>query len=294
MKTQSKSNGFTRLELVVTLAVVAMLGGLLVPVLARDQSVDSRTFCRARLGRLSVAMALYAQEYGGWLPPNIDDGNTAPGQEWCPGEAGIGQAQEFNPDILQDPTRALLRPYLGQDISVYKCPADQRVGRYQGTNAAWRGKMIPSVRTVSLNGAVGTNPYRSGKYPTDGPWLDGNHGHTANRVWYCYGKMSDFIRPGPKGTLTFIEEDARSLNDAGFTCIGPSTPQNYEMIDWPGTYHDMAGAVAFADGHVEMHRWSDGRTKLTGSAVTSTQPGNVDILWLSDRVSAKISTSAGR
>jgi prepilin-type processing-associated H-X9-DG protein len=123
----------------------------------------------------------------------------------------------------------------------------------------------------------------------NGPWLDGQPAHTANRTWYCYGRMSDFVRPGPARTFTFIEEDAYSLNDAAFGVTGPNTPPFYRMIDWPATYHEVAGGVAFADGHVEMHRWVDNRTPVPkGGISTLTLPNNPDLVWLTERASALV------
>jgi prepilin-type processing-associated H-X9-DG protein len=122
----------------------------------------------------------------------------------------------------------------------------------------------------------------------DGPWLDAIHAHTANHTWYCYGRMSDFVRPGPARTFTFIEEDALSLNDAVFCATGPKTPPFYFMIDWPATYHEVAGGVAFADGHVEMHRWLDKRTRVAKTISTITQSNNPDLVWLSERASALV------
>jgi len=283
--------GFSRLELLVVLLVLLVLASLFVPALARESARDSRAFCLHRLGQLARAMAMYAADTKDYLPPNPDDGNTTAYRNWCGGQAGVGGSQEFNPDILRDPTRALLTPYMGGNISYYKCPADLRTGMYQGTDPQWRRRTVPSARTVSLNGAVGTSiaPAGYGKWPEDGPWLDGAHSHTANKRWYCFGRMSDFVRPGPAHTFTFIEEDARSLNDAHFGVTGPKSPPFCLMIDWPATYHEVAGGVAFADGHVEMHRWVDKRTPVPAGGVSvAPQSNNPDLIWLTERASALI------
>jgi prepilin-type processing-associated H-X9-DG protein len=283
------SAAFTLPELLTILVVLGFLGCLLSATLAHEAASDSRTVCVQRLARLAQAMALFAADNEEVLPPNPDDGNVTPGYNWCPGQAGMGGPQEFNPDVLRDPTRALFKSYLEGDILVYRCPEDPRRGRYQGTDLALRGQIIPSSRTVSLNGAVGTDPYSSSFKPVNGVWLDGNGSHTANRTFYCYAKMTDFVSPGPRNTFTFLEEDHRSLNDGAFGCVGPSTPQNYRIVDWPASSHDMACAVAFADGHVQMHRWLDARTMVPASGPTlTTQPGNPDIRWLAERASALI------
>jgi type II secretory pathway pseudopilin PulG len=280
---------FTRIELLAVVAAVSLVASVLLPALGREISRDSRVFCLFRMNRLAQAMTLYAQDSRGWLPPNPDDGNTTPFWNWVGGQAGPGGAQEFNPDILRDPTHALLTPYLQGDISVYRCSMDQRMGSYQGTNSTLKGTKVPAARTVSMNSAVGTLPDFGGKSPVYGPWLSGSHNETVSATWFCYGRMSDFVRPGPAAAFTFIEEDANSINDGVLGCVGPSSPQKYTWIDWPATYHDMAGGVSFADGHAEMHRWQDTRTRIVnGNVASQVQPNNPDIAWLAQRTSALI------
>ncbi len=106
--------------------------------------------------------------------------------------------------------------------------------------------------------------------------------------------MGDFVLPGPASTFIFVDEDEKSLNDAGFAVMGPPAGLDWSkgseaMVDWPGWYHNGACGFAFADGHSEIKRWVDGRTKL-GAIPTGvpSQKGNVDIRWMSERTSARI------
>lgn len=294
MPTQKSCPAFTRVELCVVLAVISLLATLVLPALAREQNRDWRTVCLHRLSQMAAALALYAIDNRDYLPPNYDDGRTTPGQNWCPGQAGVGGADEFNDDLLKDPKRSLLIQYLGGNTSVFKCPTDTRHGKYNGTvdvNLARRGQDVPAARTISLNNAVGTDPsYPGCKAPAPGPWLDGQHNYSNSKTWYCYGQTSDFVRPGPAATFTLVEEDPRSLNDGVFSCMGPNDQGLYKMIDWPLTTHGMAGAFAFADGHVEMHRWVDPRTPLMVNSYASVAQQNEsrDLDWIARHASARI------
>lgn len=235
-----------------------------------------------------LATHLYTLDNNEYYWPNPDDGNTTIGYNWCPGQAGPGGGQEFNPDILDDPTRSLLVPF-GANHVVYHCPADKRKGKYQGTDVNRKGTTIPNARSISASQAVGTNPYKGGKAPVDGPWLDGNHSHTANKTWRVYGKTSDVVDPGPSSLFIILDEDENSINDGGFATVGPKEPPNYKIVDWPATYHNNAAGFAFADGHSEIHKWVDYRTKVyKGNVRISNQKGNQDIWWMSTHSSALI------
>ena len=64
------------------------------------------------------------------------------------------------------------------------------------------------------------------------------------------------------------------------------------MIDVPASYHNGAGGLSFADGHAEIHKWLDPRTKtpVTGIFMASSvrpTPGNVDMRYLSEHGSIR-------
>ena len=289
---------FTLIELLVVIAIIGILAAMLLPVLSRTKSKAQGALCLNNGKQMMTAMLLYTADNSEFFPPNPDDGNKVPGHNWCGGQAGVGGPDEFNPDVLRDPDRNLITPYVSGSIGVFRCPTDKRFGLYQGSNPALIGHEVPSARTFSMSQAVGTicaqfdaGPYNQGGHSgvpnmaVNGPWLNNHFDHRRNSPWRTYRKASNIGPPGPSTLWVLIDEDASGLNDAAFA-FGMESP---EWFDYPGSYHQDGCGLAFADGHSETHRWFVKPTSI-GLRERITDPkAQQDWLWLRERTSAHIS-----
>jgi prepilin-type processing-associated H-X9-DG protein len=282
-----RANGaFARLELLVMMALLALLALLTIAAVSSSREGSQSALCLANLRSITIAWQQYATDEGRF-PPNPDDGNITPGRNWIPGQAGRGGAQEFNPDLLADPRRSLLFPHLPEsEVRIFRCPAENRVGRYQGADPSKRGSLVPAARSYAMNVAVGTDPYDfGGILPVHGAWLDNNHSHQRGRIWRTYGRFEDIVNPIPAQLAVLLDEDAFSLNDGVFA-FGMEVE---EWIDWPAARHHGGGTVSFADGHVSLRRWLDERTVVQSGMVNRRRvPGSPDHHWLRGRISAPL------
>src|SRR5262249_24922722 len=84
-----------------------------------------------------------------------------------------------------------------------------------------------------------------------GPWLDGNHSHTADNPYATFGKFSDFSAVAASDIWVFADDDPWTINDAALAIIA-AVPQ---FVDYPSPFHDNSTGFAFADGHCEVPKW---------------------------------------
>ncbi len=301
-RTATNDEAFTLTEMLVVIAIIGILAALVLPALSKGKQKAQQTYCLGNGKQMMTAMTMYTSDFHDLFPPNPDDGNTIPGHNWCSGSAGIGQSAEFNPDILRDQSRSLLASYLHGSVSVFHCPADLRLGPYQGSDPSMIGKTVPAARTFSMSQAVGTicagyDQYENGigggtplhvgapTLPVNGPWLNNQRTHKRDQPWYTYGKMSGIRAPGPSGLWVLVDEDVKNLNDAAFAF-------GMELAQWrdaPGTYHNGGCGFAFADGHSESHQWLSVQPKTGKGGPIKNEADFRDWLWMRDRTSANSS-----
>ena len=288
-------NGFTLVELLVVIAVIGILAALLLPVLSKSKGKAQSVYCLNNGKQLMSAITMYTHDYHDLFPPNPDDANTFAGHNWCSGDAGVGRRQEFDPDILKDPARCLVAPYLSGNVSVFHCPGDTRTGLYQGADVKLKGQIVPAARTFSMSQAVGTicpafdqvKGQHAGAptLPVNGPWLNNNQNHRRDQPWFTYGKMSTIRAPGPAKLWMLIDEDLNNLNDAAFA-FGM---EQAVWLDVPGTFHNGGCGFAFADGHSESHRWKSPSPKKGHRAPVTSPQDLQDWSWMRERTSANAS-----
>ena len=114
------SLGFTLVELLVVIAILAVLSGMLLPVLARARARAYQTVCAANLRQIGLAFSLYLADYEEGYP-NSGDPYLWMGRRWrWPLTPYLGQGLSRDPGDPTNPGRSQGTP------GILICPADQQ------------------------------------------------------------------------------------------------------------------------------------------------------------------------
>ncbi|MEN6386643.1 MAG: prepilin-type N-terminal cleavage/methylation domain-containing protein [Phycisphaerales bacterium] len=284
-----RKRGFTLVELLVVISIIALLLAVLLPSLNKAKLQASAIVCSFHVRTLSTAWCLYANEnrekiVGAhtWLggPATVSakyyagagyfsssrpyleavSSNQKPNYltcwvEWPQKENGYAIAKDPTmEEEIRGIKAGLLYPYTGKKYEVYHCPSDKRI-QETGNNKG-------GYRSYSIAGS-----------------MDGFYQRTG--AVKVVKKTTQIKIPSNK--YVFVEE--RWLGSPGYNFDGwQLLPTGDDWTDPVSVAHGNKSVLGFADGHSKIIKWQDKRTiQLSNSKngnILKNQPDNPDLKFM--------------
>jgi prepilin-type N-terminal cleavage/methylation domain-containing protein len=134
-----KANGFTLIEVLVVITVIAILAAIIFPVYLQGREKARQTTCLSNLKQLGIAMRMYADDWNGYFPTSrLENGGYGnPSGNWAGVYDVFGKC---------DPKMGQIYQYV-KNVDVYLCPDDKGVNPERVTDPS----ALPYPLSYSMN-----------------------------------------------------------------------------------------------------------------------------------------------
>jgi prepilin-type N-terminal cleavage/methylation domain-containing protein/prepilin-type processing-associated H-X9-DG protein len=256
--------GFTLVELLVVVGIIAVLISILLPSLGRARKVAQQTVCAANLRSQGQALTMYVQQFG-----------------YYPGHA------HWNGTVTYAVWPVRLRAFMNKNQGVFFCPSQEPGFEWRKATGSGAGY------AASVEGRFG---YDSGELLLDVFRVPFSYGYNDWGANNAQPPPANTPQRGLGGDLwnTAPNVDAHELrssrvkSSSDMIAIADNTTDgswDYNIdpnnpLEYPGKIHNKGANVLFCDGHVMWYA----QKELVNVDRTTTTGQNMAAMWNNDHL----------
>lgn len=260
-----RSHAFTLVELIVVVAIIALLISILLPSLGRARSVARAAVCGSNIRQLAQTNQFYAHDNRQYFVLAARDIWSDNFERWHGKRAGYGEAF--------DPARSDLARYFGPDGRLKQCPGFIAGDDYDDTPG------ISAAFEAGCGGYGYNQSYIGGRCDLFGSSDQAARNSAAAHEFAHPAATIVFTDAAFVATTGSFEFIAYSFAEPPYWQLNPGEPSTMRPNPSVHFRHIGQTSVAWADGHVDRQSFDFTSEYITHSHITSDTATAIRIGW---------------